>query len=212
MKPREKLIDRGVSALSNVDLISIIIGSGCSGTNYKKIARQVTNLLKKNFDEDPIIDQSELSSVYGLGEAKALKIIAGLELGSRYNSNPIKFLPKLLTRKDVAENFSYLSKYKQECLIVAFVNARYEFMSKRKVSIGTLDKVSISPRDVLRECLQRNSYGIILIHNHPSGDPAPSHEDILVTKRIKKACEIMDIKFIDHVIISSSGWSGVDTS
>lgn len=203
-------MERGIETLSDIELIAILIGSGCVGSDYKDVAKKVSKHIRQCFEEDRSLEFTDFTEILGMGKTKAMRIIAGIELGVRVGRINSVARMRLATRKDVANYFSYMADYKQENFVAAFLNARYEMIKKERISIGGLDKVMISPRDLLRLALKYNAYGVVIIHNHPSGDPTPSDQDRSVTQRLKKAADLMDIKLIDHVVISKNGWSGVD--
>ncbi len=211
MKPREKTIERGISSLTDIEVISMLIGTGCKGRDYRKVASSVAKFLKNMTDMGEFnITIDDLTRIQGIGKVKALVILAAIELARRYNIQRDEFKTKLSTRKDVADHLAFIAENKQENLFAISVNTRYELIAKKRIALGSMDKLNISIRDIIRFALDRNAYGLILAHNHPSGDPTPSEQDMNVTKKIKDACALMDIDLIDHVIISRGGWRGID--
>ena len=113
---------------------------------------------------------------------------------------------KVMTSKQASLLFKDIGRKDREFLEVAFLNSRYEVIERKIISIGTIDQVALSPRDILRQALIANCYGFILAHNHPSNDPTPSRADIEGTKKLNEACEIVGVKLIDHLVVTNDDW------
>jgi len=202
--PREKLIEKGADSLSNSELISLILGFGCKKNNVLKLSRKL--IRKYNLKELCNMDVHELMKILGIGKAKACRLIACFELAKRLTIKKIK--NKTIENPNDVVNllFPKLFGNKKEKLICLLLNSRMGLISKSVVSIGTLDSSVIHPREIFKEAITKSAAGIILVHNHPSGDSTPSEEDIEITKNLIKAGKILGIKLVDHVIISDNGY------
>ena len=198
--PREKMEKYGAASLSNAELIAIFLSSGVIGRNVIQVAG---DLLDKygSLQELGRLPVSEYRNNKGIGPAKACKLAAAFELGSRLSREKLRHQP--LDSPDlIYEHFGHqLSNLASENAIVVTVNSRLEHTSTTTVSIGTVNETTAHPREIMRPVISRNAYGFILIHNHPSGDPSPSRADHTITTELGKAAEIMKIRFVDHVII-----------
>ncbi len=199
--PREKLIKYGLSKLSDDELLSLIIRTGRKGENVVNLSKKVLNLiLKKGINSITI---SDLTDIKGIGITKASQIISSIELIKRLN---LTQKPEILTPKEVYTLMSEYLSSKKECLIVFILNSRNILISKELVSIGTVNEAMLHPREVYELAIKSNATAIIISHNHPSGDYEPSREDCEMTKTLVKAGEILGIKLLDHVIVSTNGF------
>lgn len=198
--PREKMEKYGAASLSNAELIAIFLSSGVVGRNVIQVAG---DLLEKygGIQELGRLPVSEYMNNKGIGPAKACKLAAAFELGSRLSQEKLRH-QKLDTPERIHEHFGHqLCNLASENALVVTVNARLEHTSTTTVSIGTVNETTAHPREIMRPVISRNAYGFILIHNHPSGDPSPSRADHTITMELIKAAEIMKIRLVDHVII-----------
>ena len=200
-RPRERLIHQGAESLSNQELIAILLRSGTRQESVLQLANRVLAFFDRIQDMQHATLE-EMTSVKGSGEAKAVQLLAAVELGKR------------LTRKQSTERYvirspedaaSYLmpdmSNLNQEHFVVLFLNVKNEVLHSRTIFIGSLNSSIVHPREVFREAVKRSAASIICAHNHPSGNPAPSPEDIEVTKRLAEAGRIVGIDLLDHIII-----------
>ena len=151
----------------------------------------------------------QLVSISGVGATIASRVIGGLELGRRLYDKTYRENPKISSTADAKIYFDEIRLRQQESLMAAFLNARYEVIAKETISIGGIDSVGINVRTVIYKSLQHNAYGVVLAHNHPSGDPKPSSADIEATAGLARACKLFDIKLIDHIIVARDGFSSV---
>lgn len=200
---------RGVRALSNQDLIAIILSNGVKGYNFRTVARRVEASLEHSVSQglNPFL---EIQSVKGVGRVKAMQILAGIELGVRiYNLHKDK-KTRVINTQEAWNILSYISKYKKEHFVAIFLNARYEILKKQTIAIGGLSRISVKPRDIIFPALTQNCAFIVIAHNHPSGDHTPSNEDIEFTKNLKKSFDIVGLVLLDHLVISENGWSRVE--
>jgi len=198
--PREKMEKFGAASLNNAELIALFLSSGVVGRNVIQVAG---DLLEKygGLQELGRLPVAEYMNNRGIGPAKACKLAAAFELGSRLSREKISS-QKLDTPELIYEHFGHqLSNLPNENAIVVTVNSRLEHTSTTTVSIGTVNETTAHPREIMRPVIARNAYGFILIHNHPSGDPSPSHADNTITESLIKAAELMKIRLVDHVII-----------
>lgn len=200
--PREKIYKYGAGALSNAELMAIFLTSGVIGRNVIQVAG---DLLEKygSLQELGRLPVSEYMNNKGIGLAKACKLAAAFELGSRLKREEILLKP-LDTPELIYEHFAHqLSNLPNETALVVTLNSRLGHTSTTTVSIGTVNETTAHPREILRPVITRNAYAFLLIHNHPSGDPTPSNADYRITERLAEAAGIMQIRMIDHMIIGS---------
>ncbi len=207
-RPRERLIEKGPSALSDNELLAIIIRTGGKDKTALEVASE---LLQKfgSFRKLEDVSIKELSELKYVGPVKAVQIKACLEIAKRYSNEKIGENFKIGTKEDVIKYcmesiFPYVRDIKKEVFKVILLNSKNRIIKTVDVSIGTLNFSPAHPREILREAIKESSAGIIMVHNHPSGDPTPSMEDIKITERMAKACEIIGIGLIDHVIIGEN--------
>jgi len=209
MLPREKLLQKGASAISDLELLSILIGTGVKGSDYKVVARKALDLIKSFVDKSKAIEPEFIRSISGIGLTKSSRIIAGIELGKRLYSLDDKNMKVISTSASAGEHCAYLAALKQEQVKGLFLDARYRLIEDRLIAVGHVNSVSVQPREILEAALSLNAVNIVLVHNHPTGDSTPSHEDIVFTRRMKEACDLLGLKLLDHLVISKSGWEAV---
>lgn len=198
-RPRERLIRHGAQTLSDAELVAILLGSGTQGQSSLDVAR---TLLDNGLAGMARREWSRERGIRGLGAAKTARIDAAFELGRRLAGHqdtardPVRD-PDSLARSLVARYAHHM----QERLGVVFLDAKSRVIHEREIYVGTLNATTVSTRDVMRFALQENAASIIVFHNHPSGDPAPSAEDIIFTKRIIEAGRLMGVDVVDHLIL-----------
>ncbi len=207
MKPREKFLERKVTALSDSELVSIIIGSGIKGIGFKKLSNTILSEIKNSSDSQILFER--LRGIKGLGEVKSMRIVSALELGLRVESVKSGKGKRMLSSNHVYEYLKGYANKKQEYFISVYLNGRYEFIEKRINAVGSLNTISLHPRDVIIPGLLNHCAYIVVAHNHPSGESGASSEDVKFTVRLKKAIDIVGISLLDHIIITKSGWSNV---
>ncbi len=200
-RPRERMILWGAEALSDIELLAILIGSGTA----KEGVLQLSQRLISEYGGLHSLFQTGLARLQkasGLGPAKACMLTACFELSKRLSSQQRTLKSNIRTPEDVAGIFMSKMRYlKQEHLKALYMDIKNRLLDQRTISIGTLDSSIIHPRDIFRHAVDLPCAAIILVHNHPTGDPSPSQEDIQVTKRVIKSGEIMGIPLLDHIII-----------
>lgn len=200
-RPRERMIRYGAESLSNAELLAILLRTGSSNESVVQLANKILAELKnlQNFYDVTI---EELTKIKGIGPAKAVQIKAAIEFGKRI----FKYAPldkiKIRSPKDVADYLMEDMRYlKQERFLVLLLDTKNQVLGKEEISLGTLNSSIVHPREVFKPAIKKSVSAIILVHNHPSGDPTPSREDIEVTKRMEEAGEILGIDVLDHIII-----------
>ncbi|MEF2243347.1 RadC family protein [Paenibacillus sp. IITD108] len=200
-RPRERMLHYGAAALSHAELIAILLRTG---TNNQSAIHVATNLLGKCGGLHSLIDMTreEMMSVKGIGEAKAIQLQAGIELGRRLSRSRLGQSIAIRSPKDAAEHVMDELRYlKKEHFLCLFLNTKNHVIARETMSIGTLNAALVHPREVFRAAIKHNSASIICVHNHPSGDPTPSPEDISLTKRLTEAGQLIGIEVLDHVIV-----------
>ncbi|MBC7979323.1 MAG: DNA repair protein RadC [Armatimonadetes bacterium] len=198
--PREKIYKFGAQALSNAELMAIFLTSGIVGRNVIQVAG---DLLEKygSLNQLGKLPVSEYMNNKGIGLAKACKLAAAFELGSRLSREEIHSQP-LDSPELIYNAFSHqMGNLPNENAVVVTVNSRLEHTSTTTVSIGTVNETTAHPREIMRPVITRSAFAFIMIHNHPSGDPSPSRADYVITEKLVQAAEIMQIRFLDHLII-----------
>ena len=205
-RPRERLVKYGPEALSNAELLAIILRVGTQ--EYSAIG--MAEHLLSRFDGLKGIASAgveDLSEIKGLGTAKAAQIKAMVELGKRLAASTGHSRPTIRSAQDAAEILMpELRDQPQECFKAMFLNNKNEVLKTRTITVGSLDWSIITPRDLFREGISGNCASVIVAHNHPSGDPTPSKEDIDVSKRLVQAGQMIGIEVLDHVIIGDGRW------
>jgi DNA repair protein RadC len=208
MRPREKLFRLSAGALNDAELLALFLSTGVRGRSAIEMGR---DLIMRYGSLSALggLPVSELAKQHGLGAAKASKLVAAFELGVRVARERVA-TATLDTPELIYAHFGpQLSHLSQEQVVVVVVDTRLRHMSSVVISVGTVSESSAHPREILRPVVTRGGYGFILLHNHPSGDPSPSRADELVTRRLVDASALMQVTFVDHVVIgrASSGHS-----
>ena len=198
-RPRERFLEKGPNALSKSDLLAILIGSGIKGKNVKKLSEQIIREFGSRFLDLTIND---LLEIQGIGKAKALQIVSAIALVKRFYDEKKQKENIILSAENVISLNSDLKSKKKEYLVCLYLDARNALLQKEIISIGILDKSIVHPREIFGPAVELRAAGIILVHNHPSGDPEPSKQDIEVFNRIIEAGKIMGINIIDFIIIA----------
>ncbi|MDW7972510.1 MAG: DNA repair protein RadC, partial [Thermodesulfovibrio sp.] len=204
-KPRERLIRYGVENLSDAQLLAIILRTG---SNKKSVIDTAVELIQSFGGLRGLSEASvgELRKFKGLGIAKIAQIKASFELGRRALSE--KGAQKFFNSADTVYKYYYpkLKGLKKEIFITVLLDTKLKLIKEVKVSEGILNQSLIHPREVFKEAVRESAYAIILLHNHPSGDPTPSEQDMDITRKLKEASEILDIPILDHVIIGDGSY------
>jgi len=205
-RPRERLIQQGAHQLTEAELLGILIGKGTKKKTAIDLARELLDRyesLENLFSRSP----SELMKVKGIGSAKAATLSAAFQLVRRIQSQKSKDRPSFKRARDVADYFLPLMKdLRKEVFKILLLNRANRLIKEATISEGTLDASIVHPRDVFREALLESAAGVILLHNHPSGNPAPSEDDIRITKQLVEAGKVMGIKVYDHIILGAEAY------
>ena len=205
-RPRERLLQHGPQSLAEAELLGILLGKGTRKKTAVDLARELLDRyqsLQKLFSRSP----SELMKVKGIGSAKAATLCAAFELVRRFQSQ--KEGPKITFKRsaDVASHYLPLMRdLRKEVFKVILLNRANRLIKDVTISEGTLEASIVHPRDVFREALLEPAAGVILIHNHPSGNPSPSEEDLRITKQLVEAGRLLGIKVYDHIILAGESY------
>jgi DNA repair protein RadC len=205
-RPREKLLLKGSPALSDAELIAILIGSGIPGESAVDVAKTILKSTNNNLNELGKLSIRDLMKFKGIGEAKAITIVAALELAKRRRVSEVKEKEKISGSKDVFEYFHHLADLRSEEFWVMYLNRANKIISAQKISQGGITGTVADTRLILKSALDHFACSIILCHNHPSGNLTPSSEDKTLTQKIKQAGQLLDINTLDHLIISDAGF------
>lgn len=204
-RPREKLYKYGAKSLSNAELIAVIIRTGSRSDTAIELAQRLISIDKRGIGFLSDASFEELTSVKGIGKCKAAQIISAIELGKRIAAQGGEAKVKVTSPVDIVglimEEMRYLKK---EHFRIAILDTKNHIIAIEEISIGNLNSSIVHPREVFNIAIRRTANSIILIHNHPSGDPTPSREDINITNRLIEAGNIIGIKVLDHIIIGDN--------
>jgi DNA repair protein RadC len=205
-RPRERLLRHGGAALSEAQLLAILLRTGGGGRGVMDLALALLDHFRglRNIDNASI---SELISIKGVGSAKIAQIKAAFELGRRLMAESGNDRPVFSSSVSVFSSFAPRFKnMKKEIFLCLLLDAKNKIITDVKISEGTLTNSLIHPREAFKEAIKESAAAVIFIHNHPSGDPAPSRDDIAVTERLKKTGDIVGISVLDHIIIGDGSY------
>ena len=206
-RPREKLLSLGSNALSNSELIAILIINGFKEKTAVDLARDVLKSARDNLNELGKLSVRELMKIRGIGEAKAIGIVAALELGRRRQAAISREKTIITSSSDVARELQALLRdYHHEVFAVMFLNRSNKVNHFQIISEGGITGTVADPRIILKKALEEDAVSLILCHNHPSGSLKPSKADEELTFKIKEAARYFDIKVLDHLIVSDDGY------
>lgn len=201
-RPREKLLARGTGALTDPELIAILLRTGVPGANAIDVARKLLEKYK-SLSGLSRCSVKEIETIRGIGKAKAIQLVAAFGLGQRLANERLsrqKLDSPELIHDLVAAEMRTLHK---ESLRVILLDTRYHLLRMEEVSLGSVNESIAHPRDVFRPAVISSAYAVIVVHNHPSGDPSPSQSDHSLTRRLAEAAELLQIKLLDHIIIGA---------
>ena len=202
-QPREKLRDKGPQSLSNAELLAILIGSGTPGTSAVELMQDVLKDCKNNLNTLGKMSVRDLCTYKGIGEAKAITILAACELGKRRQAETPEERPDLGTATRIYNHMhAVMQDLDVEEFWVLLMNQHYRLIKTVRISRGGITETPVDIRIIIKEAVLANCTILAVCHNHPSGNLSPSHADKDLTRRIKRACELMDIHFLDHVIVT----------
>jgi DNA repair protein RadC len=199
-RPREKLIKKGAANLHKEELLAILLRTGIKG----KSALGVANDILKRYGDKKLLDvpYQELKNIRGVGPTKAVQIITAIELGRRLFKEKAEKEIFINSPEDVLKEIDHIRENKKENFICLYLDARNKLIYKETVSIGTLNENLVHPREVFEPAVRNLAAQIVLVHNHPSGDPEPSEDDLMITKRLLEAGKIMGVEINDHIIVT----------
>jgi DNA repair protein RadC len=197
-RPRERLLAHGTRTLSDAELLALLIGTGTRGKSAVQVARE---LLDDGICQLGRRDVAELARVPGVGTAKATRIAAAFELSRRTSrdSTGVKYVPSAF-----GERLIKTHQFHQEHVGVALLDSHDVILKQQTIFVGTINNALVSPREIVRFAVLSNAAGVVLYHNHPSGNPAPSAHDSNFTRKLDDALALMDIELIDHMIVGTS--------
>jgi DNA repair protein RadC len=202
-RPREKLLLKGTSALSDAELIAILLGSGTTTMSAVELAKRILQGVDNNLHDLARLSVKDLMKLKGIGEAKAITIIAALELGRRRKDSDPEEKPKITSSKDAVELVSaHLQDIHHEEFWIILLNRANRVVKKQQISQGGVAGTVADPKIIFKIALQELASGIILVHNHPSGNLTASQADIELTKKLKEAGKLLEIQVLDHLIIA----------
>ena len=213
-RPYERFLAFGPSALSDAELLAVIIRTGCMGKTSIDIARELLTGVDGSYSLINLYDKSlkEMNSVAGIGKVKAIMLKCVAELAGRLSITMRRERIKLKDPKSVAAMYMEVMRHlDHEQTRVLFTDGADGFICDEIMTRGTVSCAPVSPRDIFIRALEYKAVGIILLHNHPSGDPTPSRDDIMMTEKLKEAGRLMDIKLLDHLIIGDGRFVSMHT-
>lgn len=201
-RPREKMMEKGAAALSDAELLAILIGSGNTEESAVELMRRLLLDCDNNLNSLAKWEVCDYSRFKGMGPAKSITIMAALELGKRRKLQEPKVRPKISCSKDIYELFQpIMCDLEREEFWVLLLNQAAKVIDKVRISVGGIDGTYADIRTILREALLQRATQIAVVHNHPSGNNHPSQQDNTLTEHIRRAAETMNIHLIDHVIV-----------
>ena len=206
-RPREKLLAKGTSALSDAELLAILIGSGTPKESAVDLSKRILQGVNNNLDELGKQDVKSLCRIKGIGEAKSLTIVAALELGRRRKFSNALERPAIRGSKDVFDLFHpIVADIPHEEFWVLHLNRANKVIGRERTSMGGVSGTVVDVKLIMKSALSNLSSSIILCHNHPSGNDKPSENDKQITQKVKSACELLDIALLDHVIVAGAAY------
>lgn len=205
-RPREKLMLKGSGALSDAELLAILIGSGTRGESAVDVCKVILKNAHNNLNELGKLSVADLKKYKGIGEAKAITIVAALELAKRRRTAEVREKEKISGSKDVYEYFHHLADLRNEEFWIMYLNRANKIISAQRVSQGGITGTVADIRVILKNALDNFATGIVLCHNHPSGNLAPSNEDKELTQKVKQTAKLLEISVLDHIIVADSGY------
>jgi DNA repair protein RadC len=203
-RPREKLLEKGPETLSNAELLAIILRTGDASTGQSALdyGRGLMTQFGESLRQLEEASVQEICATKGIGPAKAAQIKAALELGKRFAEEEIKRGEQFRSSADVFNHYrEHLSGLKKEEFHVLLLDAKNRKIRDVRVSEGSLTSSLVHPREVFNPVIRESAAAVILVHNHPSGDPSPSQEDLQITRRLREIGEVMGVRVLDHIVI-----------
>lgn len=202
LRPREKLLAKGPSGLTNTELLAILLRTGRSGKSALDLAHDI--LVKYPLDKFSILTIEELNKIKGIDSGKSTSIISAIELVTRSLGKHPHILPIINSPESALDQLTDIRNQKKEHFIALYLNARNELIHKETISVGILTRSLVHPREVFAPALTHSAASVLVSHNHPSGDTEPSEDDIAITKRLNQAAELLGLALFDHLILTST--------
>lgn len=212
-RPREKLLKRGAVALSDAELLALVLrtGDAAAGKSAIDLGRALLERFGGNLRALAQAELHELQQLKGLGLAKAASIRAAFTLGSRFQARRLAAMERFTSPRQIFDYFHHeLRDSRKELFITLLLDGKNRIVRRVEISVGSLNQSIVHPREVFKTACLSSAAAILLIHNHPTGDPAPSREDMEITRRLKEAGDLLGIKILDHIIIGDSYLSFVE--
>ncbi|MFA6375879.1 MAG: DNA repair protein RadC [Candidatus Paceibacterota bacterium] len=206
-RPREKLEKYGTKKMANHELLAVLLGSGIKGLNVIELSKKILKAIDKTGPDKICLEI--LQKEKGLGKAKALQVIAALEFGKRLAADK---KPEILSAKDAWKLCSDICNSKKEHFVAFYLDTQNKLIERQIISIGTLNASLVHPREVFEPAVALHAAGVIAAHNHPSGESAPSNDDIAITKRLAESGKILGIDLIDHIIVTNSNFFSLNNN
>lgn len=203
-RPQEKLVKYGTKKLTDAELLAIVLRTGTVENNVLELSKKILRKFKNDLKN---ISIDKLKEVPGLGETKACQIVAALELSNRLMREDEQ--PQLVSPEKVFESVKEIRESKKEHLLAIYLDIKNREISREIISIGTLTANLIHPREIFEPAIRQLAAGIIIVHNHPSGETEPSKEDVEVTNQLQKAGQLMGISILDHLIVTESNFYSI---
>jgi DNA repair protein RadC len=208
-RPRERLLEHGPETMSDAELLALVLGSGVKGKNAIQLAREVlsggmASLRRRTPDE--------LCKTPGIGPAKAARIGALVELVNRFNTCRPDETPTYVGTAFGPKLVAKYARYTQERLGALFLDSRLHILQQREIFVGTVDATLVSTRDIIRFAVTENATRVVLYHNHPSGNPSPSAEDVEFTRKLRESLRNCDIELVDHLVLGAHAYHSMAAS
>lgn len=209
-RPVEKAMLKGTDALSNTELLAVLLGSGTRENQQSDWRRKLFPQTKRGISRLAESSIQELTQVNGVGSFKAARILAGIELGKRIATRPKEKRISIHQSCDAANLFLEEMRYeKKEKFKALLLNAKGEIMSTELISVGELTSAPVHPREAFCQAVKKSAAAVIFVHNHPSGDPTPSKDDLDTTKRLVECGRLLGIRVIDHIVIGEGCYTSI---
>jgi DNA repair protein RadC len=206
-QPREKMMSKGAAALSDAELIGILLGTGSRDKSAIDLGREIMQLAQNNLNVLGRFNLKQLQQIKGIGNAKAVSLLAALELGRRRQSADALERQKFASSKDVGQFLiGMMQDFEREKFCVLYLNHANKLITHEIVSEGSLTATVVDTKLILRNALHHLASKLIIAHNHPSGNLNPSQSDMQLTKKIKDAASMMDIELLDHIIVAGNSY------
>lgn len=199
-RPREKMKEKGAAALTNEELVQVILGRGVEGHDVRSMSQKIAKILE---EKKGSLADSDLKGIRGIGEAKSFQLLAAFEIARRFTKGDAV---KINNTEDIIPLLQDIAAKQQEHFVCISLNGANEIIEKRVVTVGLLDRSQVHPREVFADAIADRAAAVILAHNHPSGDIRPSDADLKMHNQLTEAAQILGLRVIDHIIISKKAY------